>query len=647
MSRLIDIIEQIETNVTNTIPFVPLTAKDYVRYLRKFIHPDDYTKFSWKWYGSIPYLKPSLTKKVYWDQVCGQFSALPMPEDALTSDERDDLAKMIIHGNNKTTGMETGVVLTERSGTVAAGHVITGISCGGFNRDTQLSFAEWKRDTSSHLDNLFFVTISGDMGQTSLLFYSHNSSTHRLFGPSGQWDDLSCPKMYSLNPPVSELTEAEVNGDMDGVILGTLIPMIKDRHWKLSRIFRDYYQNGGIQVGNRWFSAANRAETFGELVSDVELEAQSKAFAQAYYPSHKNDYNNISLPSLLPWVHEAVQKFYAEHVPCTHALKTKYTIKYFIEIVKELENEKGLGVVDMTRTIAGVSEYFKSSHLRIMLDVRSGPEYTDHFAWYLLREMVTHGFSPSEPARELGVIEAGGDVVAIGHVLAGIHAGTDRNTHIAQKSNYYKADTLYGATVAGSLAQAVVNKHTARTKTSDTMGGTGTWDRSRCPPKYLLKKSMKSGQHTTLAELLKSMKSGQHKARVELLKSIKLGQHTTRAELLGDIDGFVLGERVSVWLQRDPTLKLSEVLERYYGTGINDVSKDVRFDQFQVLSHGKDKVIEQTRLVCKDIQRKAAEFCQKFFFHDNSFCKECAEKAVNKFYKSVLQTSGKYYVNTK
>ena len=403
MNRLIDMIEQIETSVRNTIPFVPLTAKDYVRYLRKFIHPDDYTKLSLKWYGRIPNPKLSKTQKVYWDYVCGQFSGLSMPDDALTNDERDDLAKMIKHGNNKTADRETGVVLTKRSGTVAAGHVITGISCGGFNRDTQLSFAGWMRDTSSHLDNLFFVTISGDMGQTSLLFYSHNRSTHKLFGPSGQWDDLSCPKVYSLNPPVSELTEAEINGDMDGVILGTLIPMIKDRHWKLSRIFRDYYQNGGIQVGNRWFSAANRAETFGELISDVELEAQSKAFAQAYYPSQDKNktYNGMSLPSLLPWVHEAVQRFYADYVPCTHALKTKYTIKYFTAIVKELENEKGLGVVDMTRAIAGMSEYFKSSHLRIMLDVRSGPEYTDHFSWYVLREMVTHGISPSEQRREL------------------------------------------------------------------------------------------------------------------------------------------------------------------------------------------------------------------------------------------------------
>ena len=543
-----------------------------------------------------------------------------MPNDALTKGERNDLAKMIIHGNDENTGTETGVVLTKRSGTVAAGHVITGISCGGFNRDTQLSLLKTAASTSSHLDNLFVVTISGDMGQTSLQFYSTSSSTHRLFGPSGQWDDPSCPKVYAIPSPVSELTEAEINGDMDGVILGTLIPMIKDRHWKLSRIFRDYYQNGGIQVGTRWFSDENRAENFGELVSDVELEAQSKAFAKIYYGLHKNDYNGASLPSLLRHVHEAVQTFYADYVPRTNVLERKYTIGYFVKLLKELERAKGFGVVDMTQAIVSVSEYFKSSHLKVMLNAHSkGHEYSDHFAWYVLREMVSHDFSRSDRRvkhRELGVIEAGGDVVAIGHVLAGIHAGTDRNTHILQKVTYYEADTLYGATVAGSLARVIVNRKAATQKTADTMGATGAWDRSSCPPKYLLN------------------------------KRITLDQHTTRAELLGDIDGFVLGERLAVWLERDPGLKLSTVLELYYGTGINHVSKDVRFDQFQTLSIDQDNIIKQTKLACKDILLKAAPFYLTLSY-DHKFCKQAAKEAVEKFFNLMLPASRKYCINTK
>ena len=601
MRRLIEITEQLERKVPGK------TAEDYVRYLRKFMYGEYYFKFdiTWKYYK--PDFSFELTNKAKWDHVCGQFTEGSMPDDALTEKEQDDLRNMIIH-DVKRSGREVGVVLTDQDVTVAAGHVVTGISCGGFNRDTRLIMVEKRKGVSSHLDNLFFVTIAGDMGQTSLQFYS-NKITHPLFGPSGEWDSLSCPREYILPLPESELTEAEVNGDMDGVILGTLIPIIKDQGWKLSRIFRDYYQNGGIRVGNRLFSASNRKETFGELVSDVELEAQSKAFAEAYY--QKSRYENAPLSSLLPHIHEAVQIFYKDYVSCTDILKKKkYSLQYFIELVKELEGEKKLGVIAMTRAIVGISEYFEESHLGIMLNLDwFGPNYQDHFAWYVLRELVSHGFSPSDRRRELGVIEAGGDTVAIGHVLAGIHAGIDRNSHIAQKVTYYKADTLYGATVAGSLARAAVNREmtSKKAQTSDTMGATGTWDRSKCPViKYKLK------------------------------KNIKTAQHTTRAELLGGIDGFVLGERLSAWSNSDPGLKLSHVLELYYSTGIDNVSMSVRVDQFKTLVLNEDKMVEQTTLACKDILRKA-----KGSKPDNSICTGVAKQEVNKLYKSVLQTSGK------
>ena len=621
MRCLIEIIERLEKKVPGK------TAKDYVRYLRKFMYEEE------DYFTS--YFPPRPTNMAKWDQICGQIGAGSMPDDALDKTTKSYLGNMITHGVTRS-GREVGVVLTDQDGTVAAGHVVTGISCGGFNRDTELDIVEtWKR-VSSHLDNLFFVTIAGDMGQTSLQHYSEKRSedegskkTHPLFGPSGKWDSLSYPREYILPLPESELTEAEVNGDMDGVILGTLIPMIKDKGWKLSRIFSDYYQEGGIRVGKRLFSASNRKETFGELVSDVELEAQSKAFAEAYY--NKNNCKNVPLSLLLPDIHEAVQIFYKDYVSCTDIVKKKYSLQYFVELVKELEDEKKLGVIEMTRAIVGISEYFKESHLGIMLNFGwkeslLGPKYhyEDHFAWYVLRELVSHGFSPSDRRRELGVIEAGGDTVAIGHVLAGIHAGMDRNFHIAQKVTYYEADTLYGATVAGSLARAAVNREmtSKQAQTSDTMGATGTWDRSKCPIiKYKLK------------------------------KNIKTAQHTTRAELLGGIDGFVLGELLPAWLHSDPGLKLSKVLELYYSTGIDSVSMSVRFDQFAKLAPNEDKMVEQTTLACKDILWEANDRLMKASFilgtathillKVTDMCTDIAKQEVKKLYKSVLQTSGK------
>ena len=606
MSRFIEMVELLETRLSDN------SAEEVAAYLRIL---------SFK-------VKPS-KERWFMRQVCGQLTTFFNPLK-LNKTEQTEFKEMIAREINGYAGR----VLEPEGNHVAMGQVIAGISCGGFDRDTELTLAG-KFFSQSHLDNLFLPTISGDIGRTVVNAYL----------ASRQTGTVSQIERANVEPAVSEVTNALVYGDMDGVILGTITPVIAKKQWKLSRIFREYYLKDGIQVGGRVFSAGNRAERFGEILSDVELKMQSEAAAEVYYSTIRSwpkkltgkcikSILEILNPSttlfsivstlwnmvedfaektrLVKLVPKMVDNFYKTYVRCPK-VKTKYTLRYFVDLVKQLETETRLGVVDMTQAIVGVSKYFKSSYFRVMLDVDDhGHEYQDGFAWYVLREMITHGFSPYFKRRELGVIEAGGDVVAIGHVLAGIHAGTDRNSHIAQKLKYYKADTLYGATVAGSLAQAAVNRHAARTKTLDTMGATGTWDRSRCPPKYLLKKSIKSGQHTT------------------------------RAKLLGGIDGFVLGERLAFWLQSDPTLKLSEVLERYYGTGINDVSKDVRFDQFQTLSHGKDKMIEQTTLACKDIQRKAA--IVKFFFDDNSFCKEVAKEAVNKFYRSVLQTSGKYYV---
>ena len=61
-------------------------------------------------------------------------------------------------------------------------------------------------------------------------------------------------------------------GDIDGVILGTIIPMIKKK--PLSQILYEYYQGSGVDAGGRIFKAADRNATFGELLPDHELEAQ-------------------------------------------------------------------------------------------------------------------------------------------------------------------------------------------------------------------------------------------------------------------------------------------------------------------------------------------------------------------------------------
>ena len=484
---------------------------------------------------------------------------------------------MMGHKYNATTGMETGVALT-RDGTVALGHVIAGIDCGGFNRDTYLSSIEWYGSTKYNLDSLFFATLSGDIAQTTLAYNSFNTEYY-LFGPVGLWDNPSCPDIYrhKTNSLKNKMTDAEVLGDIDGFILGTVIPMIKNKNWKLSQIFSEYYKTDGIKVGGRVFSSANRAVTIGELVSDAELTAQSYALAQAYYKWYSDSYGDASIADLLKEIPSAVQTFYEKYIPCEDVLKNKYTILNFVKLVKELEKETKFGIKDMTRAIL----------LTASDDEDGSHKYTDGFVWYVMRYMMLHSFPEHDRQRELGVVDAAGDTVAIGRVLAGIDAGSKL---------FYTLGTLHSVTVAGSLALAANRRKFSTETPIDIMGATGAWNRSSCPPKYILG------------------------------EEIEPKQHTTRAELLGGIDGFVLGVHVSKSLE--PHLKLSTLLEGYYGgggVGYKSVSSKHRLNQFKNGFANGDTLVNRMWKCCQCFR-----------------CKLSAKEVVETFYKTIFPSVGKH-----
>ena len=304
-----------------------------------------------------------------WIVACGTLGGT-VYKTGLDDAEITILETMMGHKYNATTGMETGVALT-RDGTVALGHVIAGIDCGGFNRDTSVSSVEFWFSTKYNLDNLFFSTLSGDIAQTTLAYNSFKTE-YCLFGQAGKWDNPSCPDIYrtKTNSLKSKMTDAEVLGDIDGFILGTIMPMIKNKNWKLGQIIFKYYKTDGVKVGGRVFSSAKRAETLGELVSDVELTAQSYAYAQVYFGSHSGSYGDASLADLLKEIPSAVQAFYEKYIPCEIVMKNKYTILYFVKLVKKLEKETKFGIKDMTQAILLTAS--DGSH-----------KYTDGFVWYV------------------------------------------------------------------------------------------------------------------------------------------------------------------------------------------------------------------------------------------------------------------------
>ena len=573
---------------------------NFIRLIKKIEQPGGWFGFKLTSMERVAaYLRELAYNNGMWALTCGTTLTGTVWRTGLTDKEIALLKAMIGHNSDSSTGLEKGLLLT-RDGTVALGHVITGIDCGGFNRDTHVTTAAIVGLTSN-IDNLFQSTISGDIGQTTLLHYAY-PNRFPLLGPSGDWDSASCPKVYTLNPRASsELTDAEILGDIDGAILGTIIPMIKKT--KLSEIFHDYYQGSGLHAGARVFKATTRATTFGELIADHELEAQSKAFASAYYNSKDWNpfgeiYNGTSKEYLMNKVPSTVHTFYKNlFKSCPVVLKTKYTISYFIKLVKQLEKETKFGIAAMTRAIVKASKYPLPRHVTSILskynDIRY--KYTSGFAWYVIREMLLHRFVDRDGKRELGVIDAGEDTVAIGPVLAGLTVGANYKTKSSGDMTEVALMALHAVTVTGRLASAANSRARMWMKPKEIMGMTGVWDRSSCPPKY------------------------------RYTKRIMMDKQTTRAELLGGIDGAVLGERVHKWLAANRHLKLSAVLKRYYGAGYKSVSSQKRLVQFKDIFAKKDVFLQRVSAACS-----------------SSYCRQTAKEVVNTFYNTMLPSSGKH-----
>jgi len=266
-----------------------------------------------------------------------------------------------------------------------------------------------------------------------------------------------------------------------------------------------------------------------------------------------------------------------------------------VGLLRRLENETGLTLAEMASVIVGANDYFRSSYFGILLDtVKDSPLYTEGAAWRELRDLTTYDVIGNGRQRERGVMEAGGDAVAIGHVLAGIYAGF--------------SGKIYGATVAGSLAQVIVNRQKRMRNVAIQMGASGAWDRSSCPPEYVLR------------------------------EVITPGRHVTRAELLGDIDGFVLGTSLPDIAKYDSALKLSQVFESYYGAGSKELVWEKRAGIFKQLSGSEDLLASEIKRACESIRRKSAVVYEK---EDYEMFDAEAENAVSVFYKTMQIPRGK------
>ena len=113
------------------------------------------------------------------------------------------------------------------------------------------------------------------------------------------------------------MTDAEALGDIDGFVLGSVIGKMKDKTMKLSVILSTYHQGDGIEVDGRKYSSANRAERFGELVSEKDLADQSLAYAELHYKRHSTAYGEAKRSDLLSNIPSAVKRFFKKYIKGT------------------------------------------------------------------------------------------------------------------------------------------------------------------------------------------------------------------------------------------------------------------------------------------------------------------------------------------
>ncbi|XP_015234846.1 PREDICTED: N-acetylmuramoyl-L-alanine amidase-like [Cyprinodon variegatus] len=144
-----------------------------------------------------------------------------------------------VHHKVLTDTKEEGVVLTPDGSTVALGPLLLGIEAGLLSK------------TRGEAPGLYQLTLAKDLG----LSLRHGSSGTNLFGPDGFWDSLTSPQVFTLSDKPTLLTTAQVNGGMDGIILGKEVSANPSLLVKLSSLLNEYYNH---QLDRRGMDGAPR-----------------------------------------------------------------------------------------------------------------------------------------------------------------------------------------------------------------------------------------------------------------------------------------------------------------------------------------------------------------------------------------------------
>lgn len=133
-----------------------------------------------------------------------------------------------IHHIVTDSGEERGVVLTPDGTTVALSPLLLGIESGLKARMDGMPPA-----------GIFPLTLGRRLGLSFLSLQDFPPSYH--LGPDGCWDNVEHPKVFKLTQPATLVTDAIINGGMDGLILGMDLSNHSAPQQALSEILKGYY----------------------------------------------------------------------------------------------------------------------------------------------------------------------------------------------------------------------------------------------------------------------------------------------------------------------------------------------------------------------------------------------------------------------
>ncbi|KAK1153789.1 hypothetical protein AOXY_G29464 [Acipenser oxyrinchus oxyrinchus] len=223
----------------------------------------------------------------------------PAPSE-LSQDQTHFISSLL---NHKVSGArEEGVVLTPDGTSVAVAPLLIGIEAG----------LKRKRIALEKVDVLYAASLAKHL---ALSFVGHHrrQNSERL-GPDGCWDDVKTPRVFTLMGDPSPVTDALINGELDGVILGDQLSKEGKKPPVLSTLLKRYYQYGAEEAAGSspGLQSRFRRRNFAALVSMPVLQKQTvKSFIL---------YRELS--SLLPLkdiegiVREGLQDFQKRYLDC-------------------------------------------------------------------------------------------------------------------------------------------------------------------------------------------------------------------------------------------------------------------------------------------------------------------------------------------